>query len=235
MVEHQLPDELPGSVAMSKLLDIYMAGQALRNKRLIQIHIQTGDAAVLVVNYQMPVAAAIAPLFGGDALMAHVEPTFRTVTLAAAPGLATAEGFVLWDTEFDRVEAVRATAAGALRRTSANVLAYWGVMRPLIYSTLEGIYVENSSSSSSAPARSSSHAEPVQLSARLNSDPRSRTRSVSSRRSGRSINRTSTRSSRSRSRSRRQSAPTRRRSQRKFGTPDPNGRRRSNRRRIRTA
>lgn len=153
LLERELPEELPGSVATANLIGEYVHS----DKRRILLFIQTSPTHALRVQYRMPVPANGARLFNGEGLMPHTEPTFGTVAIVGIPAAAAAAGMRDWNDEIARLTTMRDTHADAgYRRKAKNVLIYWNLMRPLIRTAVRGVGVRTSSASSSSVSAVSS-------------------------------------------------------------------------------
>lgn len=226
LVERELPEELPGSVAMARLVMEYVGA----DKRTVLLYVQISPTQALRIRYKMPVPAGGARLFDGEGLMAHTAPTFGTVAIADIEANAAAAAGTMrpWNAEVERIAAVRNAEASVatVRRKAKNILIYWDLMRPLLRIAIRGAGVRTSSNVTSSSSSSSSSAHPNHPLVPAASTPRSSSHSSrattvavgASTNSNRTlpVGRSSSRSSRGR-------------------TPDPSNRRSSSWRRRKTA
>ena len=109
------------------------------NKRRVVFHVSHGlpEHATMYteVIYTLPVSEEAAPLFKGDDVMPHVEPTFFDVTVprgstAEETVQARAGNITPWFDDIQRLQGLAAAETDAKRkRAIKNVLTYWRDMR----------------------------------------------------------------------------------------------------------
>lgn len=109
------------------------------NKRRIVFHVSHGlpehATTYTEVIYTLPVSEEAAPLFKGDDVMPHIEPTFFDITVprgstAEETVKARAGNITSWFDDIQRLQSLATAETDAKRkRAIKNVLTYWRDMR----------------------------------------------------------------------------------------------------------